>query len=75
MSEYCKLVSRVSKGWFQSKYRVSNTWIPLADLGIPCHIDLKSYRLKFVKSKSESTRLDFYSDTGQNKTDQVGTKK
>ena len=42
MGEYCKLVSRVSKGRFQSKYRVPNTQILLADLGKYCHIDLES---------------------------------
>ena len=39
------------------------------------HIDLESYRLEFVKSKSKSTRLDFYSETYQHKSDRVGTEK
>ena len=73
--QYWKLASRVLEARFQSKYQVSNTRIQLVDLCIFCHIDLESYRLEFVKSKSESTTLDFYSETNQNKSDRVGTKK
>ena len=65
--QYCKLASRVLEAWFQSKYWVSNIRILLADLGTFCHIDLESYKLESVKSKFESTRLDFYSETDQNK--------
>ena len=71
--QYCKLASLFLEAWFQSKYRVSNTWIPLADLGIFCHIDLKSYRLEFVKSKSESIGLEFYSGTNQIRLEQRNT--
>ena len=63
--QYCKLASWVLKARFPSKYRVSKTWVLLADLGFFCHIDLESYRLEFVKSKSESIGLDFYSETDQ----------
>ena len=73
--QYWKLASRVLEARFQSKYQVSNTRIQLVDLCIFCHIDLESYRLEFVKSKSESTTLDFYSETNQNKSDRAGTKK
>ena len=73
--QYYTLASRVLEARFQSKYRVSNTWILLADLGTFCHIDLESYRLEFVNSKSKSTRLDFYSETYQNKSDWAGTEK
>ena len=68
--QYWKLASRVLEALFQFKYQVSNTRIQLVDLCIFCHIDLE-----FVKSKSESTTLDFYSGTNQNKSDRVGTKK
>ena len=73
--QYWKLASWVLEARFQSKYQVSNTRIQLVDLCIFCHIDLESYRLEFVKSKFESTTLDFYSETNQNKSDQAGTKK
>ena len=73
--QYWKLASRVLKARFQSKYRVSNTQVPLADLGFFYHIDLESYRFEFVKSKSKFTGLNFYSEIDQNKSDWAGVEK